>query len=102
MKIKLIDRITLPTIFPEKSSFEKLIIVADIQKKVAITQEEVKEFEIQSENDMIKWNEKGGTTEFDIDFTESETNLISDLLKKLSTDESLTARTLQLYKLFVK
>jgi len=102
MKIKLIDRITLPSIFPEKSSFEKLIIVADIQKKIALTQEEVTDFEIKSTEGMVKWNEKGGTTEFDIDFTESETNLISDLLKKLSVDESLTAHTLQLYKLFVK
>lgn len=102
MKIKLIDRITLPSIFPEKSSFEKLIIVGDIQKKITFTQEEVKDFEIKTENNMVTWNQKGGTTEFDIDFTESESNMIVDLLKKLSKEEALTAQTLQLYKLFVK
>lgn len=103
MKLKLIDRLTLPTIFPQKSSFEKLIIIDDIKKKIALTQKEIKDFEIETTTEnTIKWNEKASTKEFDIEFTESEVNMIADQLKKLSKEEALTARTFQLYKVFVK
>jgi hypothetical protein len=104
MKLKLIDRITLPAIFPQNSSFEKLIIIADIQKKIVLTQEELKEFDILEDTTKgtITWNEEGSKKEFDIDFTESEINLIAELLKKISSDEKLTQHTLPLYKLFVK
>lgn len=109
MKLKLIDRLTLPTIFPTHSSFEKLIIIADIQKKIAITQDETNEFDIKTKIvdqekgfSNVFWNKKGDTKEFDIEFTESESNLISELLKKTSSEEKLTPQLFPLYKLFVK
>jgi hypothetical protein len=102
MKLKLINRISLPSLFPQKSSFEKLIILNDIQNKIKLTQEEVTKFEVKSSDTSITWNDNGSKAEFDIDFTESESNLIADLLKTLSKEESLTLETLELYKLFVK
>ncbi len=102
MKIKLVHRITLPSIFPEKSSFEKLIIIGDIQNKIKLTQEDIVKYEVKSENNIITWNEEGTKSEFDVEFTESESNLIADLLKNMSKEETLTAQTFELYKLFVK
>ena len=102
MKIKLIDRITLPSIFPEKSSFEKLIIIGDINNKIKITQDEITKFDIKTKDNSVTWNEEGAKSEFDIEFTESESNMIAELLKKMSKEETLTVQTLELYKLFVK
>ena len=43
-KIKLIDRITLGSIFPEKGNVKELIIRGDIRKKIELTQSELEKY----------------------------------------------------------
>lgn len=102
MKLTLKDRIILPNIFPKEGKFETLIIIADIQKKITITQEEIEKYEISSEGSSIKWNEKGVKAEFEIDISESEKNALGDILKKLSDESKLSVDFVEYYKMFAK
>ena len=106
MKLTLKDKIILSGLLPKEGSFEKLIIINDIQKKLTLTQEEIVEYEVETitivEKQSIKWNEKWINAEFEIEFSEIELKNISDTFLKLSEENKLTMDLLDLYKLFVK
>ncbi len=99
MKLGIKDRIILPTILPKEGNFTTLVVKADLLDKIKITQEEIKEFEIESQADSIKWNpEKDKKKEFEL--TELEINLVKDCLKKLDETGKLNDDTFNLFKLF--
>lgn len=102
MKLTLKDRLVLPGTFPKEGSFTQLILARDIQKKLEITQDEIKEFEIKGlETGWLVWNKKGAEEEFEIDFTELENNFIVENLKRLNDGNKLTAELLDVYQSFV-
>src|SRR3990167_3828113 len=99
MKLTISDKILLPTIFPAEAKYEALICIRDIKKKMEITQEDVKEFNIQTlENGSVSWKVSDKT--FDYKFTEMEKQTILNSLKKLDEQEKLTEQLLPLCKLF--
>lgn len=101
MKLSLRDRIILTTIFPKETSFEKMIIKKEILKKIDITPDEVKEYEIVSSEKGIQWNIKGSEKKVEFELSESELNFIATLLKELSTQEKITDELYDIYKLFI-
>lgn len=103
MKLTLLQRMILPTILPSKGKYEDLILKDDIVEKVKITQEEVKSFNIRTEQVGDKFQtlwEDPDKTEFEYTFTELEMNLIKRNLDNLQKNEELTDETKGLYKLF--
>lgn len=99
--MKIIDRLTISWLFPEKGSFEDLILIDDIKKKASFSQEEVEEIGLKTE-----WNtlHRDATKEKDkkITFSESEKNMIAKTLKDLSEKKELTTQHLSLYRTFIK
>lgn len=101
-ELSLLDKLIFPSILKKEGSFEDMIIVKDIKKKINITQDEVKEYNLQSLNTGgIIFNEKGSEAKFEIEFTELETKMIKEGLKKLEEDKKLTEDHLDLYKKFI-
>lgn len=100
--VTLLDRISLPSVLPTKGSYEKLIVIEDIIKKVRLTQEEITEFSLSSKGDRLSWIiPEGKKDEFEISFTTLECSIIADALKTLNESENLTPDTKHLYTLFV-
>lgn len=99
--MKTLDRLLLEWLMPTKWSFEDLILVEDIKKKVVFSQKEVEETNLRT-------TEKGLTRDIAKDkdkkiiFTETESNFITKLLKELSEKKELTKDHLGLYKTFIK
>jgi len=102
MNLTLKDRILLVGILPSEGSFDKLILVTDIKKKILITQDELKTYGITVDGNSTSWNDEGGKAKFDIEFTEAEQNLIAKTLKDMSATDKLNLDSLELYKLFVQ
>ena len=101
MLLTLKERFSLPSILPTQGGFTKLVIKNDIIDKIKITQEEIKEFEIESNGQEVKWN----TTkekDLEVDFTELESNLIKECLSTLDKEEKLNDETFGLYNKFNK
>ena len=89
MKLTISDKIILPTILPTEAKYEALICIRDIKKKMEITQEDVKEFNIRTlENGSVSWKVSDKT--FDYKFTEMEKQTILNSLKKLDNPEKMT------------
>lgn len=100
--LKLIDRMSVLSVLPSEGRFTDLILVWDIKKKVAITQDEIKEFEIVHDEAGIHWNEKWNTNEFSIDLTDAESDLIKRYIIKLDSEEKLRSEMVGIHKIFVK
>ena len=100
MKIKLIDRILIIGLMPKKGNFEEIIVSEDIINKLRVSQDEIREYEIKSENNITTWNNNGVIVEFDIDFTALEADLIKKQLAVLNQNNELTKDFLPIYKLF--
>ena len=99
MKLGIKDRISLLTILPQQGDFVTLTIKQDLVEKIKITQEEIKELEIKSENGSTFWNPKK-EVEMELEFTELEEKLVKDSLEGLNTKKSLNDDTFNLYKKF--
>lgn len=97
MKLNLKDRLLIQGILPAEGNFTTLVIKSDLLEKVKVTQEEITELEIETKDNVVKWNlEKDIEKEFDL--TELELNLIKDSLKKLDDGGKLNDDTFILYK----
>lgn len=101
MKLTILERLNIKTLLPAQGNFETLIISQDIAKKVTITQEEVKEYEMKTEAENIVWNEKGVTSEKEIEFTDAEKLKISEFIQKKNSENALTESHISLYKKFI-
>lgn len=104
--LSLKERITISSILPMEGEYNFFIIKKDILKKTAVTQEELKKYDIKTVNqngmDMLSWNAKGEKEKFNIEFTDLEKNEIKLALTKLSDGKKLTEHMVSLYELFVK
>ncbi len=87
-------------LLPQKGNFMTMTVKHDILTKLFITQDEMVEVEMVSENGGIKWNQSKDTG-VDIEFTEPEHKLIADTLKNIEKTNSLDDDSFKLYQLFV-
>lgn len=102
MQLTFLERVLLSNLLPREGKFETLLILEDVRKKIEVTQDEVKKYDVKTVDNMIQWNPEGAKSTFDIEFTEAESNAIKDIFKKLSDSEKLSTEQLPLYKMFVK
>lgn len=104
IKLTFFDRISIPTMFPEKASFADAIIYDDIRNKIKITQEEITTYSIRNTKDGtgVEWDSEpqDGT---ETQLTDAEFELIKKALKAL--DEKAQVPTdpkfISLYKKFI-
>lgn len=103
MKVKFTikDRIVLPPILPSQGSYSDMIVRRDLIEKITLTQEELTEFEIKTEDNRITWNEEK-QRDFEIDLTELEYTLTKEALEKLDTNKEITDDFVELYGKFCK
>jgi len=99
MKLTLGERFIVLGILPKESNFATLRISRELQKVLAPTEKEFKEFEIHQEGDQLKWNKKG-IEEIEIEIGEKATDIVVDALKELDKTKKLTAQHVSLWEKF--
>jgi transposase len=99
--MKLFERILVAMLLPKEGSYADLIVAQDVLKKVNLTQEEIKKYEVASDEKGVKWNAAGSKAKKKIEFSELEEKLIAEQLKKKEEEKKLGAEMLELYKKFV-
>lgn len=101
-ELTLLDRIILTSIVPTKGDIVTLTLSKDLTAKIAIKQEEIKEYGISAAKKVgLGWNESGAKAKFEIEFSELEANLIKSELQKLDSSKKLSIDMLGLVKLFI-
>jgi len=99
-KIKLIDRITINSILPDKGNLKELTIRNDIREKVQLKQTEFEDFEMKFTETTIGFNQKGSDAEFEFEFTDAESDEMKSILNKLNEKSELTIQSARLCKIF--
>jgi len=104
IKLTFFDRISIPTMFPEKATFADGIIYDDIRTKIKITQEEVTTYKIRNTQDGsgVEWDkEPEGGIEFEL--TDAETTLIKKAFKELDAKAQVPTdpKFISLYRKFI-
>lgn len=93
---------------PSQGTFEDLIIGKDIKDKTEFIQEEINKFKIKTESQgnfsKTTWDEEHpeAKSEFPIEFTELEFNMVKNSLKEKSKAKQLHIDYVDLYRKFDK
>ena len=99
--MKLIERLSLNAVLPTSDKFENLIIKKDIIKKIEITQEEIKKYNIKSNEDG-SLNFLETDDDFKVKFTEAENAYLKEKLKEVSEKGGLHEALFDIYKDLIK
>lgn len=97
-----LERILIPNILKKESDYKSLIVTSDLKKKVQLTQDEIKKFELRTEGQSLVWNEKGAKSIVQYELTEFEKLEIKLALQKLDEEKKLSAELISLYEKFAK
>lgn len=101
MKLSIAERLQLPILYPEKGDHITLTLKADIIKKVSMSQEEIAEVGLKTEDGKVFSWDPAKATEKEIDFSDSELELLRKKLKELDDRKELDDLTHQFYKKFL-
>lgn len=99
MKLNVLERINLLGILPKEGNFVTLKIIKDLKSNLSFTEEEIKEFNIVTNENNVTWNIKG-QEEKEISIGEKATDVIVEALKKLDETKKLTEQYYSLYEKF--
>jgi hypothetical protein len=97
IKLSTLERLSLPTILPDKDNIDRLLIRKSIVEKTEIGIEESNKIELKQEGSVLRWNAEG-KFEKDYDFSETEINYMKNCIDDLSNKKELRASLIDLYQ----
>ncbi|MDY6957713.1 MAG: hypothetical protein SVK08_01015 [Halobacteriota archaeon] len=99
-QLTLTDRFAALEILPTTGNFATWKIVRKLQEQLSLTEEEIKEYRVVEQGDMITWENNTKTAE--IEFGEFAEAMIRERLISMDKDQKLESRHYRLYELFVE
>ena len=96
MKLTLKERILIQQILPQKGNMLEMLTIKSIVKKVEVTEEESKKFEITAKGNSIVWNAEGKDAKFEIEFSEGELKVLKDAVVEMNDKKEITLDNLEL------
>lgn len=100
MELNVLERILATSLLPAQGDFATLRTVTEARTNLALTEEEIKDFDFKTENGMMTWNDKGKESK-EIELSKSAQRLIADLLVALDASKELKENQITLYEKFV-
>ena len=86
------DRIVMRQLFPESGNLMTQLIIKDIDKKIAITQDEAKEAGVKEQGNLITWENKEAKT---FAFTDAELSTLKSQVERLDKAEKITLQMIE-------
>lgn len=95
MKLNVRERIAMLDLLPEQGGMIDMILVRSISEKVALTAKDITDFSVKQEGNSVTWDQAKDTG-IEIDFEESEMELLKGQVKELDENKRVTMRTFDL------
>lgn len=102
MNLNVMERVLALGLLPAEGDFGTLVAVSEARLKIALTPEEVTEFEYKQEGDQLLWNAEKGSTDKPIEINTQALVMMREKLKELNKDKKLTPNHVSLYKKFAE
>lgn len=100
MKLSVLERIVLLSILPKEGNILTVRVVRELRKDVEFTEDELKKFSLQVENQKTVWD-RNADAEVEIEISESQCGIIKGALKQLDDLKKLTQDHVSLYDKFI-
>ena len=100
MKLNVFERLMLLSVLPQEGNFVTLKVLRILKSNLALSEKELKDFEVIQEGEQVKWNTKGNE-EIEIEIGEKATDIVIEALKQLDKEKKLTEQYFSLYEKFV-
>jgi len=101
MLLKVLDRITLLGLLPEKGDFTTLKIVRQLREDLSFSEIEHELLSLQQTDGRLTWNPQADEGK-EVEIGAKASVLIEDQLKKLDKEKQLTSQHMSVYEMFVK
>jgi hypothetical protein len=104
MKIEMTipERLYTMGALPKEGSFITLRLVRELNTKLGFSADEITNFEITEEEGLVKWNAMGNDP-VEIEFADSELDVIKVEFKKLDSENKLNMNLFSIYeKIFMR
>ena len=106
MRLTIAERITLLDLLPRQGNIVTLRLVTDLQRKIALTEEEIKRFGIQQSRSesggvLVTWAPEFDELRVDISMSDHEKGIVTREITQLESVGQLTINALSLYNYFV-
>lgn len=99
VELAISDRFALLAILPKEGNFATLKIVRKLREQLSLTEQEIKEYNVQQVGDQITWS--NGMKTATMAFGDFAVDMIQKALKKLNDTEKLEERQYYIYEQFV-
>jgi hypothetical protein len=99
MELGIHERIVLLNILPVEGNIVTVRIVQKLRTDLGFTEAEIKDHDIRTEENQVKWNETGYTV--DISIGEKATDIIKDAFLKLDKAAKIQPAFLETYDRFM-
>ena len=100
MKLNTLERINLMGILPTETNYVTYKIVNDLKGNLSFSEDELKEYEMKFENDMVFFN-PAKSKDKEIEIGEKATDIIIEALNKLDKENKINNNNISLYEKFV-
>ena len=96
------DRLTLLNILPKEGDFTTIKLMRKLRESLSFDEDELKIIQFVQNGDQVQWNAEGAASILKrCQIGEKMTDMIHDVLKKLSDEKKLTDQHFSLYEMFV-
>jgi hypothetical protein len=101
MKLELTftEKMLLTRIFPAEDNFKNLIAKRDLDKKIGVTQKDIKNNNYREANGLALWDDKGKKTKYEL--TDIEEGYIKEKLTQADEKNAINAGLLDVYEKIV-
>ena len=98
-KLNVGERMMVLTVLPKEGSFVTIRLIRTLISRLALSAQEIQDFEIVQEQEALHFNSKG-SIELDFDFADVEFDLIRKQLKELDEGCKLKPDMITIYQKF--
>lgn len=86
--LNVATRLIILSNLPEKDNIINMITSRNIRNKINFSSEEIEKLKLKNNNNRITWLPENKL--FEVEFSETEINLLKDIINKLDTNKNIT------------
>lgn len=101
MKLKVLDRLILLNVLPDKGDITSLRILTDLKSKLSFTEDELKALDFKTENGGTLWKSEADQ-DTDIEIGPKANRIIVDSFERLNKEKTLRVEFVSTYEKFIK
>jgi hypothetical protein len=99
IKLNVGERLMVISVLPKEGSYVTIKMIRGLIEKLGLSAQEIKDFEVKEVDGNVRWNSQGAIP-IQVDFVDTELEIIRKQLRRLDTDQKLHPELMVVYEKF--